>query len=493
MAAEAEKGVSTPSEEVNIAREDDAKTTSDNDTAERPVRRKLKETRITSDSHAAAEGNSSDEGSANRGRLTTKRSRDDMQADEDEDDVEQGSGNGHRRKRSRDSKDGEAGIEKEDVRKSTPEPTHNDESSHILSPKKKRSLDQLVKDSENVTSEDKENVEKSDKSQAEGEREKKRHRDASEERRDAAAASTKSSLPKSFLNTSAISPFASLGAQSTEGEEAKNKVTSSSSFAASGLASFAKSEQSPFGTLGSSTPSVFKAADSASSEKPATSGFAAAAGASPFASTAASGFASLGSGLGSGFGGGFGSGSAGKLSSFASASGPAFGGSSTSKPFGAAADSDAEEDEGEEDNAVASFEKEKEDERFYEQQIETGEEEEQTYFSSKAKLFHFTNKEWKERGVGTFKINVKEEAGAENDKVSARMIMRADGVLRVMLNSPIFKGMPVGDVTGEEPKTKQLNLASIENGTTTPLLLRLGRPESAKELYHIICDLQKRL
>jgi hypothetical protein len=179
-----------------------------------------------------------------------------------------------------------------------------------------------------------------------------------------------SSLPKSFLNTSAVSPFASLGAQSTEGEETKNKITSSSSFAASGLASFAKSEQSPFGTLGGSgsTPSVFKAADSVSSDKPAASGFAAAAGASPFASTSTSGFGSLGgSGLGSGFGGGFGGGSTGKLSSFASSSGPGFG-NTTSKPFGAAADSDGEEDEEEEGNAVASFEKEKEDERFYEQQ-----------------------------------------------------------------------------------------------------------------------------
>lgn len=231
---------------------------------------------------------------------------------------------------------------------------------------------------------------------------------------------------------------------------------------------------------------MFKAADS---EKPAASGFAAAAGASPFASTGTSGFGSLGgSALGSGFGGGFGGG---KLSSFASPSGPGFG-STTSKPFGAAADSDKEEDEEDDDNVVASFQKEKEDERFYEQQsmlsilrefftedhpnmrtVETGEEEEQTYFSSKAKLFHFKDKEWKERGVGTFKINVKEGGSDENDKVSARMIMRADGVLRVMLNSPIFKGMPVGEVDGEEPKTKQLNLASIEDGTTTPLLLRV--------------------
>ena len=61
------------------------------------------------------------------------------------------------------------------------------------------------------------------------------------------------------------------------------------------------------------------------------------------------------------------------------------------------------------------------------------------------------------------------------------MIMRADGVLRVMLNSPIFKGMPVGEVSGEEPKGKQLNLASVEDGKTVPLLLRVSyylRPQT---------------
>jgi RanBP1 domain len=115
--------------------------------------------------------------------------------------------------------------------------------------------------------------------------------------------------------------------------------------------------------------------------------------------------------------------------------------------------------------------------------VETGEEEEHTYFSSKAKLFHFSDKVWKERGVGTFKVNVKESSDdsdsdieAGNKKKSARMIMRADGVLRVMLNSPIFKGMPIGDVSGEEPKGKQLNLASVEDGKTVPLLLRVIFP-----------------
>lgn len=78
--------------------------------------------------------------------------------------------------------------------------------------------------------------------------------------------------------------------------------------------------------------------------------------------------------------------------------------------------------------------------------------------------------------MGTFKINVKEllsDTEGGSTKKTARMIMRADGVLRVMLNSPIFKGMPVGEVSGAEPKGKQLNLASVEEGKTVPLLLRV--------------------
>lgn len=87
--------------------------------------------------------------------------------------------------------------------------------------------------------------------------------------------------------------------------------------------------------------------------------------------------------------------------------------------------------------------------------------------------------------MGTFKVNVKEPPSDADDetpkKKTARMIMRADGVLRVMLNSPIFKGMPVGEVSGEEPKGKQLNLASVEDGKTVPLLLRVSyylRPQT---------------
>lgn len=93
-------------------------------------------------------------------------------------------------------------------------------------------------------------------------------------------------------------------------------------------------------------------------------------------------------------------------------------------------------------------------------------------FACKAKLFHFSG-EWKERGIGTFKLNAR-ESSTHPGKLSARMIMRADGALRVMLNSPLFKSMNFGGPKNECPTTKQILLSSIENGRTVPLLLRVS-------------------
>lgn len=52
--------------------------------------------------------------------------------------------------------------------------------------------------------------------------------------------------------------------------------------------------------------------------------------------------------------------------------------------------------------------------------------------------------------------------------------MRADGVLRVMLNTALFKGMKVGDGEGNEPRSKQIILASLEGNRSVPLLLRVS-------------------
>lgn len=113
--------------------------------------------------------------------------------------------------------------------------------------------------------------------------------------------------------------------------------------------------------------------------------------------------------------------------------------------------------------------------------VETGEEEEETMFSCRAKLFHF-EKEWKERGVGTIKLNVQQYAikneqqqAAEETppEQKARLIMRTDGVHRVVLNTPVFKGMKFGTPDGGEPTGKTLNLTGVENGKPALFLLKV--------------------
>jgi Ran-binding protein 3 len=171
-AASEEKDVPAASHsEVDLIKED-AITASDNDTAEpeRPVRRKLQETRITS------EGNHSVPSDDDRGRLK-KRSRDDLQAEEET--TEQQTDNGHRRKRSRDANDDDNSTKSDIDRTTTPEPTNNDDASaHILSPKKKRSLDQLQENGASAQSEERASIQENEK-----ERETKRHRDASQDRK----------------------------------------------------------------------------------------------------------------------------------------------------------------------------------------------------------------------------------------------------------------------------------------------------------------------
>ncbi|RJE25794.1 hypothetical protein PHISCL_01840 [Aspergillus sclerotialis] len=461
--------------------------TSDNDGGERPVRKKLRDTTITSAPNSTTADASVDDAQKDDSSRASSRGR---KRSFDEDDPEKkdaysGASEeaGHRRKRSRDSNPED--LDSGDAAKS--ESNTGDAERKILSPKKKRSRDQVDKDEPKghgvvEKPEEKDSSEAAsslEKPLAEGEPEKKRHRDDSRERD--IATNSKPAITSAFSNTSTVSPFGALPTSKEEDPSKKNVTTSSSAFASSSLAAFAGSEQSPFGAIGSSTTSVFKKPEETTGEKPATTGFAAAEGPSPFASAGTSGFGALGSG----FGGFAAAGKPGGLTSFASPGGPSLlGSTSKAKPFGAP---DEEEEENEEatDSGPGEFEQEKTDERFFEQEITTGEEEEKTYFSSKAKLFQFSDKEWRERGIGTFKVNLK-QSDNKDEKLPPRLIMRADGVLRVMLNTPIFKGMTVGDASGNEPKSKQIHLASLESGRSVPILLRMPTEDLAKELYHVV-------
>lgn len=159
--------------------------TSDNDGGERPVRRKLKETSITSvpksTNPASFSTEDSQEGTdsraSSRGR---KRSFDEEEPESNEDE------SAHRRKRSRSSnieedENGEKPTTPTDVERKEADAAADNASSKLMSPRRKRSRDQLDKTEAMADKKgDKEVVENepsTEKTEAEGEPEKKRHRD----------------------------------------------------------------------------------------------------------------------------------------------------------------------------------------------------------------------------------------------------------------------------------------------------------------------------
>jgi len=306
-----------------------------------------------------------------------------------------------------------------------------------------------------------------------------------------------------FANASAASPFGSFQPSSTQSKseaqkekDTDTKPSKNSAFSSSGISAFASSEKSPFGAASTTRSSGGFGGGSPAGGFGSSGGFG---GASSFASKGSSGFGS-GGGFGSntGFGTGFGNSSRpiGGLSSFAGPAGTinTFG---TAKPFGASTEDNEEDsdqdDEG--DDSAARNDETHEDKRFQKQDgtylatqetmqangrvVKTGEEEEETVFACRAKLYHF-EKEWKERGVGTLKINVRHEnkALADEDEEQdieagesfstteqkARLVMRTDGVHKVILNTPVFKSMHIGDQDGEEPVGKTMHLTGLEDG-----------------------------
>lgn len=113
--------------------------------------------------------------------------------------------------------------------------------------------------------------------------------------------------------------------------------------------------------------------------------------------------------------------------------------------------------------------------------VDTGEEGEESIFTAnRANLYAFEGS-WKERGRGVFKLNVAttdaDESGKSQKK--GRFIMRAHQTYRILLNTPVFKQMKVGDTIGQEPSGKQVSLAVIESGKPTPYLIKVR----IEELY----------
>lgn len=432
----------------------------------------------------------------------------------------------------------------------------------LMSPRRKRSRDQFVKDLDkdgqepdiaeaDTTAPKKEEREANLGAAARTSRhepEKKRHRDISQDSSSNAERHLTSVPPASgFANTSVLSPFGSLGTApntnrtsapaSVAGRAAggKQQQTSSSAFAASGFAALANSSTSPFGALNASSglsgfgrlgglPKPVDAKSELASPKPDPPS----AAGNPFHKPALPALSGLGPGaspfgaLGGSLGGTFGSGGN-ILGSFGSKDQSGIIGSSqASTTFGAPeAEGDGDEDDdedGEDDSTDRLAQERKDDRRAHQLETETGEEGEDTRFSCRAKLFQFDtpSSSWKERGSGTLKLNVsavpseteappdtESTSGSETEedieaepasvKIQARLLMRSEGVYRVLLNAPIYREISVGDRNGDLPKDRLLLFPVVQDGKPLNMALRVANHSLASQLWHRIDEVKQEL
>ncbi|KAL4251573.1 hypothetical protein ABKN59_006700 [Abortiporus biennis] len=199
---------------------------------------------------------------------------------------------------------------------------------------------------------------------------------------------------------------------------------------------------------------------------------------SAYASSGSSGFASVGSSV-------FGGGAASSSSSFA--------GTTHKKDTSATESGSGEESEAGDKKEKVSFGErlragkdledgedsgEEKKVTLTEQEIHTGEEDEETVYQVRGKLFFLSpQNQWKEKGTGMLKVNVKREDGS-----GARLLMRKEAVYTVILNAPLFKGMKC--FLAQDPR--YIRFSVFEGSSTTHYNLRVSNAKIAEDLLEEI-------
>jgi len=110
-----------------------------------------------------------------------------------------------------------------------------------------------------------------------------------------------------------------------------------------------------------------------------------------------------------------------------------------------------------------------------EKEVVTGEEDEDTVYQVRGKLFVLNEQnQWSERGTGLIKLNVRRTDGG-----SARLVMRKDAVYTVLLNTVLFKGMKCSYAPQDQ---RYLRFSTFgRDGAPTHYNLRLANARIAGE------------
>lgn len=165
---------------------------------------------------------------------------------------------------------------------------------------------------------------------------------------------------------------------------------------------------------------------------------------------------------------------------------PVFGGLTGSAPLTFA---NAAADKGSFDvKSAAPAPKEAPTKEFKEAHVETGEEKEQELFRSRVKLYSLENAEaglrWKERGVGMLKLNLHKE------KESARLLMRTEATLRVILNSPVYTGLKFDRATERSLRFQGFEEDKKDGKQAVTFLLRFMTKDLATGLVDAVENLK---
>ncbi|KAF3903327.1 hypothetical protein AA313_de0204099 [Arthrobotrys entomopaga] len=304
--------------------------------------------------------------------------------------------------------------------------------------------------------------------------------ESTEEFKEQSDDATKSKPTSGFSNTSSVSPFGSLATKSTETAEV-DKHTGQSAFASSKFSSFANVTSafgvtttslapSPFAGPPTGSENVFSKLSGAISQStfPAppigsANVFAKMSGntSTPSFGAASSPFGSAASPFGSG--------------------GSIFGNTLSSKPLPKVQPlegirgstkpdtSDTKESENGEDDAEVPVNNNSENTKvnpISKAAIKSGEEDYDMNFQARAKLFELSGGAWKERGIGNIRVlTPKEDFDSDYDEpkkpLVGRIVMRQEGVGRLILNANIFKDMLVAEKTHSDNTIRFLAVNSV--------------------------------
>lgn len=118
------------------------------------------------------------------------------------------------------------------------------------------------------------------------------------------------------------------------------------------------------------------------------------------------------------------------------------------------------------------------------QEVESGEELEECLYQTNAKLYYLSDIKtgWKERGVGTVKVN------KDKNTNKARLVMRSRGILKVILNLPLVKEFTIHEgFPGSLYSEKFVRIIAVdEDNEPITYALKTGKGAIAKELYECI-------